>query len=81
MGPADLAEAVEERPIAWLVVSPFEWHGEALAFGGDPHVAQTVADLAREKTGDRSRFGVVERDRRSRSCGSFICPQGEQSAD
>ena len=51
MRPADLAEAVKERPIAWLVVSPLEWHGEALSFGCDPQVAQTVADLAWEKTG------------------------------
>jgi len=51
MRPADLSEALEERPVAWLVVSPLEWHGEALAFGCDPHVAQTVADLAWEKTG------------------------------
>jgi creatinine amidohydrolase len=51
MRPADLAEAVKERPIAWLVVSPLEWHGEALSFGCDPLVAQTVADLAWEKTG------------------------------
>ncbi len=51
MRPSDLAEAVKERPIAWLVVSPLEWHGEALSFGCDPHVAQTVADLAWEKTG------------------------------
>jgi creatinine amidohydrolase/Fe(II)-dependent formamide hydrolase-like protein len=51
MRPADLTEALKERPIAWLVVSPLEWHGEALSFGCDPHVAQTVADLAWEKTG------------------------------
>jgi creatinine amidohydrolase/Fe(II)-dependent formamide hydrolase-like protein len=51
MRPADLSEAVKERPIAWLVVSPLEWHGEALSFGCDPAVAQTVADLAWEKTG------------------------------
>ncbi len=51
MRPLDLSEAVKERPIAWLVVSPLEWHGEALSFGCDPHVAQTVTDLAWEKTG------------------------------
>jgi creatinine amidohydrolase/Fe(II)-dependent formamide hydrolase-like protein len=51
MRPADLTEALKERPIAWLVVSPLEWHGEALSFGCDPHVAQSVADLAWEKTG------------------------------
>ena len=51
MRPADLSEALAERPVAWLVVSPLEWHGEALSFGCDPHVAQTVADLAWEKTG------------------------------
>ncbi len=51
MRPADLAEAMRERPIAWLVVSPLEWHGEALSFGCDPQVAQTVTDLAWEKTG------------------------------
>jgi creatinine amidohydrolase len=51
MRPSDLAAALRERPIAWLVVSPLEWHGEALSFGCDPHVAQTVADMAWEKTG------------------------------
>jgi creatinine amidohydrolase/Fe(II)-dependent formamide hydrolase-like protein len=51
MRPADLSEALKERPIAWLVVSPLEWHGEALSFGCDPHVAQAVADIAWEKTG------------------------------
>jgi creatinine amidohydrolase len=51
MRPSDLVEALQERPIAWLVVSPLEWHGEALSFGCDPHVAQTVADLAWEKAG------------------------------
>ena len=51
MRPSDLTEAVKERPIAWLVVSPLEWHSEALSFGCDPFVAQTVADLAWEKTG------------------------------
>ncbi len=51
MRPSDLTEALKERPIAWLVVSPLEWHGEALSFGCDPHVAQTVADLAWEKAG------------------------------
>jgi creatinine amidohydrolase/Fe(II)-dependent formamide hydrolase-like protein len=51
MRPSDLVEALKERPIAWLVVSPLEWHGEALSFGCDPEVAQTVADLAWGKTG------------------------------
>ena len=40
MRPFDLSEALKERPIAWLVVSPLEWHGEALSFGCDSHVAQ-----------------------------------------
>jgi creatinine amidohydrolase len=51
MRPSDLSLALTERPIAWIVVSPLEWHGEALSFGCDPHVAQTVADMAWEKTG------------------------------
>jgi creatinine amidohydrolase len=51
MRPSDLVEALQEWPIAWLVVSPLEWHGEALSFGCDPHVAQAVADLAWEKAG------------------------------
>ena len=51
MRPSDLSLALTERPIAWLVVSPLEWHGEALSLGCDPHVAQTVADMAWEKTG------------------------------
>jgi len=51
MRPSDLATAIKERPIAWLVVSPLEWHGEALSFGCDPFVAQTTVDIAWEKIG------------------------------
>lgn len=49
--PATLAEALRTRPVAWLVVSPLEWHGEAIAFCSDPLVGRTVAERAWEKAG------------------------------
>jgi len=51
MRPADLDEAIKTRPIAWLVVSPLEWHGEALALGCDPITGQAIVDRAWEKVG------------------------------
>ena len=51
MCPAELEEAIKTRPIAWLVVSPLEWHGDALSFGCDPFVAQAIVDRAWEKLG------------------------------
>jgi creatinine amidohydrolase len=51
MRPADLNEAIQTRPIAWLVLSPLEWHGEAISFGCDPFVGQTIVRNAWEKVG------------------------------
>jgi creatinine amidohydrolase/Fe(II)-dependent formamide hydrolase-like protein len=51
MRPPQLAEAIRTRPVAWLVISPLEWHGEAIAFNADPLVGQTVAERAWEKAG------------------------------
>jgi creatinine amidohydrolase len=51
MKPADLAEAIRTRPVAWLVLSPLEWHGEAIAFCSDPLTGGTIAERAWEKAG------------------------------
>jgi creatinine amidohydrolase/Fe(II)-dependent formamide hydrolase-like protein len=51
MKPVDLAKAIKTRPIAYLVVSPLEWHGEAMAFGCDPAIGTKVATEAWERTG------------------------------
>lgn len=51
MKPADLAEALRTRPVAWLVLSPLEWHGEAIAFCSDPLAGRTIAERAWEKAG------------------------------
>lgn len=51
MRPADLEEALRTQPLAWLVVSPLEWHGEAIAFCADPLVGQTIAERAWEQVG------------------------------
>jgi creatinine amidohydrolase len=51
MKPADLAEALATRPLAWLVLSPLEWHGDAIAFGADPLVGTTVAEGAWKRAG------------------------------
>lgn len=51
MRPVDLAEALRTQPIAWLVLSPLEWHGEAIAFNADPLVGQTIVEHAWEKVG------------------------------
>ncbi len=51
MRPDDLKEAIAERPVAWIMFSPLEWHGEAMSFGCDPIIGQTVVDKAWEKVG------------------------------
>jgi creatinine amidohydrolase len=51
MRPDDLAEAIKERPVAWVVFSPLEWHGQAMSFATDPFMGQMVADSAWEKVG------------------------------
>lgn len=51
MFPSDLAEAVRSFPVAWLSLSPLEWHGEALALGCDPILGYELSRQAWEKTG------------------------------
>jgi creatinine amidohydrolase/Fe(II)-dependent formamide hydrolase-like protein len=51
MKPSDLAEAIKTLPVAYLVISPLEWHGEAISFGCDPLIGRTVAEKAWGKTG------------------------------
>jgi len=51
MRPPQLAEALRTRPIAWLVLSPLEWHGEAIAFNADPLVGRAILEGAWEKVG------------------------------
>ncbi|MGE5559214.1 MAG: creatininase family protein [Bacillota bacterium] len=51
MRPADLAEAIKNRPVAWLMLSPLEWHGEAMAFGCDPFVGQAILERAWKEAG------------------------------
>ncbi len=51
MRPADMAEAIRTRAIAWVPLGPLEWHGEALAFGTDPLVGTALAEAAWSKAG------------------------------
>jgi creatinine amidohydrolase len=51
MRPADLKKALETVPVAYLVISPLEWHGEAMTFGTDPVIGTEIAELAWRKTG------------------------------
>jgi len=51
MRPDDLADAIRERPVAWVMFSPLEWHGQAMSFGCDPFVGQTIVDRAWENAG------------------------------
>ena len=51
MKPDDLRKALETVPVAWVVFSPLEWHGEAMAFGCDPSIGQAVVDNAWQKVG------------------------------
>ena len=51
MKPGDLQDALETVPVAYLVVSPLEWHADALAFGTDPIVGTTIAEKAWHETG------------------------------
>jgi creatinine amidohydrolase len=51
MKPADLAAAIKVCPVAYLVISPLEWHGEAMAFGCDPAIGAAIARKAWRKTG------------------------------
>jgi creatinine amidohydrolase/Fe(II)-dependent formamide hydrolase-like protein len=51
MMPDDLLEAIEKVPVAYLVVSPLEWHAEAMAFGTDPIIGTAIAENAWRATG------------------------------
>ena len=51
MRPDDLAEALKEKPVAWVLFSPLEWHGQALSFGCDPFTGQAIVDRAWEQVG------------------------------
>jgi creatinine amidohydrolase/Fe(II)-dependent formamide hydrolase-like protein len=49
--PAELEQALKTVPVAYLVVSPLEWHGEAMSFGTDPVIGMAIAEKAWRKTG------------------------------
>ena len=51
MYPADMREALKEMPIAWVVFSPLEWHGESMSFGTDPIIGQHVMDKIWKQVG------------------------------
>ena len=51
MKPADLEQAVKTNPVVYLVLSPLEWHGEAMAFDSDPIQGTTIAEKAWRETG------------------------------
>ncbi len=51
MYPSDMREALEEMPVAWMVFSPLEWHGEAMTFGTDPVIGQHVLDKVWKRVG------------------------------
>jgi creatinine amidohydrolase/Fe(II)-dependent formamide hydrolase-like protein len=51
MKPDDLTEALEKVPVAYLVVSPLEWHADAMAFGTDPIIGTAIAEKAWRETG------------------------------
>jgi creatinine amidohydrolase len=44
MKPSDLELAIKTVPVAYLVVSPLEWHGEAMSFGCDPAIGTAIAE-------------------------------------
>jgi creatinine amidohydrolase/Fe(II)-dependent formamide hydrolase-like protein len=49
--PGDLEKAIRTVPVAYMVVSPLEWHGDALAFGTDPAIGTEIADISWRATG------------------------------
>jgi len=51
MFPSDMREALEEMPVAWVLFSPLEWHGEAMSFGTDPVIGQHVLDKVWKRVG------------------------------
>ena len=51
MFPSDMREALEEMPVAWVLFSPLEWHGEAMTFSADPVIGQHLMDKVWEEVG------------------------------
>ncbi len=51
MRPSDMQEAIRTLPLAWLVLSPLEWHGEAMSYGCDPFIGRAICEKAWEKVG------------------------------
>ena len=49
--PPQLAAILQTKPVAWLPVSPLEWHGEALPFGTDALTANAITERAWKLTG------------------------------
>jgi creatinine amidohydrolase/Fe(II)-dependent formamide hydrolase-like protein len=49
--PGDLERAIRTVPVAYLVVSPLEWHGDAMFFGTDPVIGTEIAEIAWRSTG------------------------------
>jgi creatinine amidohydrolase/Fe(II)-dependent formamide hydrolase-like protein len=49
--PGDLETAIRTVPVAYLVVSPLEWHGDAMSFGTDPVIGTEIAEIAWRSTG------------------------------
>jgi creatinine amidohydrolase len=51
MMPEDMVAALNKVPVAYLVISPLEWHGEVMSFGTDPAIGTYIAERAWKKTG------------------------------
>jgi creatinine amidohydrolase/Fe(II)-dependent formamide hydrolase-like protein len=51
MMPEDMTEALKKVPVAYLVISPLEWHGEAMSFGTDPAIGTYIGERAWRETG------------------------------
>ncbi len=51
MKTTDLEKALETIPVAYFVISPLEWHGDAMTFGTDPAIGTTIAEKAWRETG------------------------------
>ncbi len=51
MKPADLEYALKTVPVAYFVLSPLEWHGDAMTFGTDPAIGTEIAEEAWRNTG------------------------------
>jgi creatinine amidohydrolase len=49
--PKKLKSVIEKFPVAFMAISPIEWHGEHLNFGSDPLRAEYVAKEANKKIG------------------------------